>query len=205
MLFAEEVPASGGGETEFADMRAAWEALDAETKARISSPSMAAFHSSEHSTFRVAGLDPATFPGYGYDGNAPLRPLVKTHPETGRRSIFVASHAFQIPGMTPEDSAEIFDGLVEFACVAPRTYLHRWQPGSLVVWDNRCMLHRARPYKMTEETRRLRGTRVAGEESESGLPVPQEEGRRALAAAVEALRRSGHDGADESLEATRLR
>ena len=50
---------------------------------------------------------------------------------------------------------------------------------------------------MTEETRRLRGTRVAGEESESGLPVPQEEGRRALAAAVEALRRSGHDGADE--------
>ena len=104
--------------------------------------------------------------------NAYLRPLVKVHPETGRKSLFVASHGFGIPGLSPLESEKLMDDLVDFACQEPRTYKHSWRPGDLVVWDNRCFLHRARPYDRRTETRVLRGSRVAGEEeTEASLPA----------------------------------
>jgi len=102
--------------------------------------------------------------------DAYLRPLVKVHPETGRKSIFNPSHAFGIPGLAPEESEELLDGLMDFACQAPRTYKHSWQPGDLIVWDNRCFMHRARPYD-PNQARVMIGTRIAGEvDSETALP-----------------------------------
>merc|ERR1719409_656425 len=117
MLFAREVPESGGGETEFCDMRAAYAALDEQTKAKIED--LAAYHSTVYSLYRRTGhLNPA-------DPKAQLRPLVKVHPETGRKSLFIASHAFGIPGLEPEESEKLLDDLVVFAAQEPRTYKHR--------------------------------------------------------------------------------
>ena len=90
-----------------------------------------------------------------------MRPLVKIHPETGRPSLIIGRHAYGIPGMDPEDSERLLDQLVEAACQAPRTYHHTWSAGDAVVWDNRCLLHRACPWDMNEP-RIMYHARIAG-------------------------------------------
>ncbi|MPY95412.1 MAG: TauD/TfdA family dioxygenase [Acidimicrobiia bacterium] len=159
MLTARVVP-STGGQTEWADMRAAYDALDAETKARISG--LTAYHSLKYSQARIGDEAPRKG-AYGFfDGEPPLRPLVKVHPATGRRSLFIGRHAYGIPGLEPDESAKLLDDLLTFACQPPRTYQHSWAPGDLVVWDNRCVLHRARPWDHAE-ARVMHHTRVAGD------------------------------------------
>ena len=159
MLMALVVP-DEGGETEFADMRAAYDALSPEVKEKLEG--LSAHHSLYHSQAK-AGYTHTTDHLYGFhDKGAPLRPVIKTHPETGRKSIYTGRHAYGIPGMTAEESEELLDQLMEDACQPPRTYRHSWQVGDLVVWDNRCMMHRARPYD-TNQTRILRASRIAGE------------------------------------------
>lgn len=159
ILAAIEVP-SRGGETELADMRAAYEALDAETISRIEG--LSAYHSLYQSQAKN-GFKFKTGDGYGYHTKgAPLRPLIKTHPVTGRNSLFIGRHAYKIPGMDREEGQALLDDLLEFACRAPRTYAHQWQPGDVMMWDNRCILHRACPYDHSE-IRIMRHTRVAGD------------------------------------------
>jgi alpha-ketoglutarate-dependent taurine dioxygenase len=159
MLSAHVLPASGGGTTEWADMRAAYDALSDEMRSRIDG--LAAHHSYEYSQTR-AGL--AAPPGaYGFNGGAgPLRPLVKQHPVTGRRSLFIGRHACDIPGLSPEESETLLDELLAFACQPPRVYEHTWSVGDLVLWDNRCVLHRARPWSPTE-ARLMKHTRISGD------------------------------------------
>ena len=159
MLLAIEVP-EVGGETEFADMRAAWDELNPNQKAKLDT--LSAYHSLYYSQER-AGFKHQTDNIYGlHDKGAPLRPVIKTHPETGRKSIYTGRHAYGIPGMTEEDSKEFLDSLMRDACQPPRTYKHKWTPGDLVVWDNRCVMHRARPYDESLP-RVLRGARISGE------------------------------------------
>ncbi|MFZ5778685.1 MAG: TauD/TfdA dioxygenase family protein [Pseudomonadota bacterium] len=167
---AEEVP-TVGGHTGFADMRAAYDALDDDMKARIEG--LAAHHSLHYSQGRVGHDSKATdgqYNGYGFhDGPVPLRPLVKTHPETGRRSLLVGRHAHNIPGLSPEESAALLRELVDFACQPPRIYHHDWRPGDAVVWDNRCLMHQATPWDMTQR-RIMWHSRIAGDPaSEAGL------------------------------------
>ncbi len=156
MLSARVVP-STGGETEWADMRAAYDALDDATKSRIET--LCAHHSIAYSQAR-AGFTSTI--GYGMEEPAQLRPLVKIHPVTGRPSLFIGRHAHAIPGLAPDESDALLAELLEFACRPPRCYLHRWQPGDLVVWDNRCVLHRACEWDLAE-ARVMLHTRVAGE------------------------------------------
>ena len=156
MLSAVVVP-QHGGETEWADMRAAYEALDDDVRARVDA--LSAHHSIAHSQAK-AGFD-ATF-GYGMSEPAQLRPLVKVHPVTGRRSLFIGRHAHAIPGLDPSESERLLDELLAFACQPPRVHRHRWSPGDLVVWDNRCVLHRACEWDLAEE-RVMRHTRIAGD------------------------------------------
>jgi len=159
VLSAHVVP-SAGGQTEWADMRAAYDALDEVTKARIAE--LSAYHSLYYSQGRI-GHKGTVGSSYGFHtDDPPLRPLVKVHPITGRKSLFLGRHAYGIPGLAPEESDKLFDGLVTFACQAPHTYSHAWQPGDVVVWDNRCVLHRARPFAH-REPRVMKHTRVAGE------------------------------------------
>jgi alpha-ketoglutarate-dependent taurine dioxygenase len=166
VLSAEVVPARGG-ETEWADMRAAYEALDPATRERIGR--LSAFHSLRYSQSRVGQTSPGDF-GYGFSvDEPPLRPLVKIHPVTGRPSLFVGRHAYGIPGLAPAESERLLDSLVENACLPPRTLRHTWSPGDLVIWDNRCVLHRARPWDHSE-ARVMKHTRVAGDPATERAP-----------------------------------
>lgn len=159
ILAAIQVP-SAGGETALADMRDAYDKLDEETKGKIEA--LSAYHSLYQSQAKN-GFKVKTGDGYGYHTKgAPLRPLVKTHPVTGRKSLFIGRHAYKIAGMSRVDGQALLDNLLDFASQPPRVYAHKWQPGDVMMWDNRCILHRACPYDHSE-IRIMRHTRVAGD------------------------------------------
>jgi alpha-ketoglutarate-dependent taurine dioxygenase len=159
VLSARVVP-SQGGETEWADMRAAYDALEPGLRARLGA--LSAYHSLRYSQARIGQTDPPPA-GYGFQvADPPLRPLVKVHPVTGKPALYIGRHAYGIPGLPPEESSKLLDELVAFACQPPRTYRHTWQAGDVVIWDNRCVLHRARPWNHGEP-RVMHHTRVAGD------------------------------------------
>jgi alpha-ketoglutarate-dependent taurine dioxygenase len=159
-ILSAEVVASTGGETEWADMRAAYDALDLGMRERIAN--LAAHHSLKHSQAKIGYPEPDEF-RYGFgDFDAPLRPLVKVHPRTGRRSLFIGRHAYGIPGTSEEESERLLDELLAFACRPPRIWRHSWRSGDVAIWDNRCVLHRARPYDPSEP-RVMHHTRIAGD------------------------------------------
>ena len=162
-VFSAHVVPSVGGETGWADMRAAYKALDEEVRAQIAD--LSAYHSLYYSQAKL-GHKPkegSNYSGYGFHGqDPPLRPLVKVHPETGRPSLVIGRHAYGIPGMNPDESERLLQGLVDFACQAPRIYHHNWSPGEAVVWDNRCLLHQACPWDM-KEPRIMYHARLAGD------------------------------------------
>lgn len=167
MLSARVVP-SRGGETEWADMRAAHDELDDATRERIAG--MVASHSLVRSQ-RKAGFAPSQG-FYGFDDDPdPVRPLVKIHPVTGRPSLFIGRHAYGIPGLSEHESERLLDELLDHACRPPRVLTHRWEVGDVVVWDNRCVLHRVRPWDPTE-ARVMMHTRIAGDPAtEAAVPV----------------------------------
>jgi alpha-ketoglutarate-dependent taurine dioxygenase len=156
VLSARVVP-KAGGETEWADMRAAYDALDDATRDQISG--LCAYHSIVYSQAK-AGFDSAV--GYGMDELPQLRPLVKIHSVTGRPALFIGRHAHAIPGLTEAESDALLTRLLDDACRPPRVHRHHWQPGDVVVWDNRCVLHRACEWDLAEP-RVMVHTRVAGD------------------------------------------
>lgn len=169
-VFSARVVPKSGGQTGWADMRAAFDALDDELRAKVEK--LSAHHSLYYSQAKL-GHHPkkgSDYSGYGFhDGPVPLRPLVKVHPETGRKSLVIGRHAYDIPGMNSEESEQLLRDLVVFACKPPRIYHHDWAPGDAVVWDNRCLLHRATPWDMSEP-RIMWHSRIAGDPaSESAL------------------------------------
>ena len=160
MLSAVTVP-DVGGETELADMRAGYAALDEQTKARIAT--LSAYHSTQYSQANDLGDFPPQDENSIYHGEAYLRPLVKVHPETGVENLFVGRHAFGIPGLPRHESRRLLKFLVEFVVSDPsRVYSRKWCPGDTLLWDNRALLHRAKPYDYAS-ARVLIGTRVAGD------------------------------------------
>ena len=170
VLSAHVVPSSGG-QTEWADMRAAYDALDPAMHERIAE--LSAYHSYYRSQAKIGHLaKPGT--GYGFhEEGSPLRPLVKRHPVTGRPALYIGRHAYGIPGLDPEESQRLLEDLLHFACQAPRVYRHEWKPGDLAIWDNRSVLHRARPYDQGEP-RMMMHTRVAGDpRTEWAQPHPE--------------------------------
>jgi alpha-ketoglutarate-dependent taurine dioxygenase len=171
-VFSAEVVPTVGGQTGFADMRAAYDALDDARKARVER--LQAHHSLHYSQSRLGHetrKSDGEYSGYGlHDGPVPLRPLVKTHPETGRKSLLIGRHAHAIPGLEPAESEAFLQELVDFACQRPRIYHHDWAPGDVVLWDNRCLLHQATPWDMTQK-RIMWHSRIAGDPaSEAALP-----------------------------------
>ena len=171
-VFTAHVVPPTGGETGWADLRAGYDALDEATRDRIAD--LSAFHSLYYSQAKL-GHEPkegSDYSGYGFHGqDPPLRPLVKVHPETGRRSLLIGRHAYGIPGLSDEESARLLDELAEFTCQAPRVYHHTWTPGDAVLWDNRCLLHQACPWDMSQP-RVMYHARIAGDQtSEFAAPA----------------------------------
>ena len=167
-VFTAHVVPEEGGETGWADMRAAYDALDPATRERIAP--LSAHHSLRYSQAKIGHVHKqgSSYSGYGLtQEDAPLRPLVKTHPETGRQCLMVGRHAHAIPGLAPEASERLLDDLADFACQPPRVYHHSWTPGDAVVWDNRALMHRACPWALTKP-RVMYHSRIAGDPVSEG-------------------------------------
>lgn len=159
MLFADQVPRRGG-ETKFASMYDAFDALDEEEKRRLAS--LKAVHSLNFSRSRRHGEDPMT--EEQKKARPPVdHPIVRTHPETGKKCVFLGDHAWHIANMPLEEGRALIEDLNERVIDPGRVYTHHWNPGDLVVWDNRCMLHKAEPYDTATEARVLRRCTVVGE------------------------------------------
>tara|TARA_B100000519_G_scaffold52665_1_gene43300 strand:+ start:2851 stop:3732 length:882 start_codon:yes stop_codon:yes gene_type:complete len=157
---AHEVPGAGG-ETGWADTQAAYYALPEDIKAKITG--LSAYHSLWYSQSKL-GHKPAPGTSYGFHNmDPPLRPIVKIHPETGAKCLTIGRHAHNIPGLEPRESDEILQMLVEFTVQESRVYHHQWKPGDAVVWDNRRLMHQARPWDMRER-RVMYHSRIAGDE-----------------------------------------
>ena len=162
-VFSAQVTPRSGGATGWADMRAAYDALPDDLRAQVEK--LSAYHSLYYSQAKLGHVPKAgsAYSGYGFhDGPVPLRPLVKVHPETGRKSLVIGRHAHNIPGMDEAESERFLQELVDFSCRPPRIHYHDWSPGDVVVWDNRCLLHRATPWDM-HEPRVMWHSRIAGD------------------------------------------
>jgi alpha-ketoglutarate-dependent 2,4-dichlorophenoxyacetate dioxygenase len=151
MLSAKEVP-TAGGETEYADMRAAYDALPAALKAQIED--LRAFHSIIYSRSTIgftefSDAERAQFPGAE-------QPLVHVHPGSGRKSVYIASHASHIIGWPVPDGRLLLRELMMLATLPQFVYRHTWRAGDFVIWDNRCMLHRGLPFDESTQRRDLR-------------------------------------------------
>jgi alpha-ketoglutarate-dependent taurine dioxygenase len=137
-LCAQEIPPSGG-DTQFANLAAAYAALPASTKARIDG--LKVVHSLEYMRISTGNAPPTA----EERGAAPpvVNPLVRVHPETRRKGLFLGMYASHVVGMDEAESRRLIDELTAHATSPPFVYTHQWRPGDLVVWDNRCTMHRA--------------------------------------------------------------
>jgi alpha-ketoglutarate-dependent 2,4-dichlorophenoxyacetate dioxygenase len=151
-----KITAPSGGETEFADMTAAYDALPDDTKRRI------ATLRGKHNVIYSAAL--AGFTEWTEAQRKMLAPriraLVRAHPETARKSLLLASHLQSIMEIPEEEGRALIRELTEFATQRRFVYSHSWTIGDLLVWDNRCLMHRGMPYESDVHRRQLRSVRV---------------------------------------------
>jgi alpha-ketoglutarate-dependent 2,4-dichlorophenoxyacetate dioxygenase len=154
LLSAHTIPPEGG-DTQFADMRAAYDALDPGFKARIENLIC------EHSRIFSKGALGFPFTDEERSDFAPVRQrLVRTHSKTGRKSLYLSSHAGAIIGMLQPEALMLLRELTEHSTQREFVYAHRWSVGDLVMWDNRTTMHRARYFDDTRYPRDLRRTTV---------------------------------------------
>jgi alpha-ketoglutarate-dependent 2,4-dichlorophenoxyacetate dioxygenase len=201
LLAAREVPPAGG-ETEFASTRVAYAALA--PAARQALEGKVAIHSFAYSRGLVGdGLLP---PEHAAQVPPVPQALVRANPRNGRKAFFVGSHACEIVGMPTDEARALLRDLLARATRPDLVYTHRWRPGDMVIWDNRCVLHRGRPWDESVHRRVMHRTTVAGEGPTAAdvpdarvtpaRPVDVAWGRAQLAAPVPTIWRvfSGADG-----------
>jgi alpha-ketoglutarate-dependent 2,4-dichlorophenoxyacetate dioxygenase len=155
LLHARAIPPEGG-ETEFADLRSAYDALPDETKRTIDG--LVAEHSLLYSN-RILGLPDFSPEEQAVFESVPQR-LVRLLPESRRKTLYLASHASHIVGWPVPEGRVLLAELTEFATQREFVHRHSWQIGDLVIWDNRCTMHRVRPYDELRYRRDLRRTMV---------------------------------------------
>src|SRR5690349_4301439 len=155
MLHARIIPPAGG-DTEFADTRAAYDALPDAIKKKLEG--LIAEHSIWHSRAKLGRYTPT-------EEELRLRPparhrVVRRHPGSGRNALYIASHASHIIGMPIEEGQALLRELIEFATQPQFVYRHKWCIGDLVIWDNRSTMHRATPFEATGHVRDMRRTTI---------------------------------------------
>jgi alpha-ketoglutarate-dependent 2,4-dichlorophenoxyacetate dioxygenase len=145
-----------GGETQFVDTRVAYEALPEKMKVKVDTLQ------AEHSIFVSRGkLGFTEFSDEERRMYPPVhRDLVRLHPGSGRRALYLASHASHIVGQYVPDGRMLIHELMEHATQPQFVYSHKWAPGDLVIWDNRCTMHRGRPYDEANHRRDMRRATV---------------------------------------------
>jgi len=157
LLHARSIP-SKGGNTEFADMRAGYDALDDETRTLVAD--LICEHSQIYSRQQLGFAD---FTPEELERFKPVRQvLVRTHPGHGRKSLYLSSHAGGIVGWPVPEARAFLRDLNEIATQRQFVYSHRWRVGDLVMWDNRQTMHRARPFP-EHEPRDVRRTTLQGD------------------------------------------
>jgi taurine dioxygenase len=150
-----------GGDTQYANMAAAYAALPAALRERLADLMAIHVYQSSHSVRKLMGL-PET--AKERVPNAVLHPVVRTHPENGRRSIYINPIRIEgIVGMDHRDALPLLDELLAFATQAEFQYRHEWRPGDLVFWDNRCLLHKANGDYDMAQTRYLYRVMLQGD------------------------------------------
>ena len=159
-ILAAHVVPEQGGETEWADMRAAWEALTPDRQDWLQNKT--AVHSYRFSHAWHGGLEILNEQELA-DLPPVEHPLLRIHPATGRKSLFVGRHASHLLGEDQQASRQMLRELTAAACQPPRVWGHRWQPGDIAIWDNRCVLHRGRPWPPGQARVMARST-VAGDD-----------------------------------------
>jgi alpha-ketoglutarate-dependent 2,4-dichlorophenoxyacetate dioxygenase len=166
LLSARTVPGTGGN-TEFADMRAAYEELDEDLKAEIAE--LITEHSNAYSREQIGFLKV----DYGAENQDKLKPvrhrLLRSDPRTGRKSLYLSAHIGSIVGWPVPEARMLIRDLTEHAVQRKFVYVHVWKPWDLVIWDNRTTMHRVRRYNDLQDVRDMRRTTIRGE----GVTVAQ--------------------------------
>jgi alpha-ketoglutarate-dependent 2,4-dichlorophenoxyacetate dioxygenase len=162
MLHAKVIPPAGG-DTEYADTRAAYDALPEAMKRKLEG--LVAEHSAWHSTAQRGGYVPTEEEQRSYP---PARhKLVRRHPGSGRNALYIGSHASHILGMPVEAGQALLAELIEFATQPQFVYRHKWQVGDLVIWDNRCTMHHATPFAAADHVCDMRRTTIIDKAQEA--------------------------------------
>lgn len=158
LLHAKELPPEGG-DTQFANMAMAYEALPEDMKQRIAG--LRVVHSWAASRRRAGAPPPSDIE---MRERPPVdHPIVRTHPETGAKTLYIGNHASHISGIPEAEGDALLSDLLEHATQPQFVYTHHWRGGDLVMWDNRCLLHRALAnYEMAKYRRVLHRTVVTG-------------------------------------------
>jgi alpha-ketoglutarate-dependent 2,4-dichlorophenoxyacetate dioxygenase len=170
LLYSRSIPPVGG-HTEFADMRAAYDALDGETKQRLRG--LVAEHAIMYSRKKLGFTD------FSDEENQMLPPvpqaLVRKHPGSGRMGLYLASHAGRIFGMGEDEGKALLLQLIDHATQRQFVYSHRWRVHDLVIWDNRCTMHRGKPYedlRWPRDMQRATVSDIAPSCEQEGIAVP---------------------------------
>ncbi len=171
LLYARAIPPVGG-QTEYADMRAAYDALPENTKRRLQG--LVAEHAIMYSRRKLGFTD------FSREESEALPPvpqvLVRRHPGSGRMGLYLASHAGRIFGMPDAEAETLLAQLIEHATQRQFVYTHRWRVRDLVMWDNRCTMHRGRPFddlRWPRDMQRATTSDVAPSCEQEGVVVPQ--------------------------------
>lgn len=160
VLQAVQLPGAGG-DTQFANMAAAYEALPEDMKTRIAPLIGIHVYQSSHSSRKLMSLSEANRERVP---NAVLHPIVRTHPETGRKAIYINPIRIEgILGLDHKEALPLLDTLLEHATAERFQYRHQWRSGDLVMWDNRCLLHKANGDYDMEQTRYLYRVMLKGD------------------------------------------
>ncbi len=170
LLYAREIPPVGG-QTAFADLRAAYDVLPDERKDNLAT--LIAEHSLVYSRERLGYTDWED--GERRAVGAVPQTMVRTVPQTGRKNLYVASHAGYIVGMDEADAKSLIDEMLAHATQPQFTYTHRWRVGDLVMWDNRCTLHRGLPFddlRFRRDVQRATTMDIANSCEQEGVTVP---------------------------------
>jgi taurine dioxygenase len=161
MMYSEIVPGEGdGGQTQFADMYSGYDMLPADIKKKIDGKR--AIHNFDFSRSRRHGEDPLTAE---QKAKVPpvAHPIVRTHPDTGRKAIFLGDHAESIEGMDYEEGRALIEELNVLTTLPTNIYSHTWKPSECMVWDNRCTLHRATGFDEARFKRVMRRCTINGD------------------------------------------